>query len=72
MLKKKEADVMLNVMKFFEKFRNAFEISDKKTFKENLMPFFAVSEEIKQFVKDYDQPFPKYEERLPDKWNEAI
>ena len=54
MLKKKEADVMVNVMKFFDKFRNAFEISDKKTFKENLMPFFPVSEEIKQFVKDYD------------------
>ena len=46
MLKKKEVDVHNNVMKFFEKFKSAFEMSDKKTFKENMIPFFP-SEEIK-------------------------
>jgi len=47
MLKKKEEDVKANVVKFFDKFKAAFEMSDKKTFKENMMPFFPVSEEIK-------------------------
>lgn len=36
MLKKKEVDVLLNVKKFFDKFKAAFEQSDKKTFKENM------------------------------------
>jgi hypothetical protein len=29
------------------------------------MPFFSTQEEIKLYVKE---PFPKYEDRLPDKW----
>lgn len=33
--------------------------------KENLIPSFATSEEIKLYVKD---PYPKYEDRLPEKW----
>ena len=47
MLKKKEADVSYNVMKFFDKFKESFEKSDKKTFKENMSPFFPAAEEIK-------------------------
>lgn len=30
-----------------------------------MQPFFAISDEIKLFVKE---PYPKYEERPPDKW----
>lgn len=65
MLKKKEDEIRLNSITFFQKFHEAFSRSDKKTFKDNLMPFFSTQEEIKLYVKE---PFPKYEDRLPDKW----
>jgi len=45
----------------------AFAKSDKKTFKENLVPFFAHPDHVQEFVSD---PYPKFEEKQPDKWNE--
>jgi hypothetical protein len=33
--------------------------------KENMLPYFVTSEDIKLYVKD---PFPKFEERPPEKW----
>jgi len=33
--------------------------------KDNMLPFFATSEEIKLYVKD---PYPKLEDRAPEKW----
>lgn len=41
MLNKKEADIKASASLFFTKFIEAFAKSDKKTFKENLTPFFA-------------------------------
>lgn len=52
-------------MQFFDKFSEAFAKSDKKTFKENLLPFFGTQDEIKLYVKE---PYPKFEDRPPDKW----
>lgn len=52
---------------FFQAFADAFAKSDKKTFKDNLSPFFATAESCGEFVSE---PFPKFEEKLPDKWNE--
>ena len=34
-----------------------------------MLPFFATHEEVKLYAKD---PFPKFEERAPDKWEEAF
>ena len=65
LLKKKEAEVLENVEGFFNRWSQTFAASDKKTFKENLPPFFALSDEIKQYVKE---PYARYEERTPDKW----
>ena len=65
MIKKKQDEITQNSIQFFIKFQEAFTKSDKKTFKENLLPFFATSEEIKLYVKD---PYPKYEDRVPEKW----
>lgn len=56
-------------MDYFARFSAAFAKSDKKTFKQNLLPFFATQEEVKLYVKD---PFPKFEDRVPDKWEEAF
>ena len=64
-MKKKELEIQENSLTFFPKFNESFVKSDKKTMKENLLPSFAISEEIKLYVKD---PYPKYEDRLPDKW----
>ena len=52
---------------FFVHFAETFAKSDKKTFKDNLTPFFANADSTGEFVND---PYPKYEEKAPDKWND--
>lgn len=54
---------------FFVQFAEAFARSDKKTFKDNLAPFFATADLCSEFISE---PYVKYEERTPDKWNELI
>lgn len=54
---------------FFKKFFNAFQNSDKKTMKDNLAPWFARPEELSSYYKD---PYPKYEDRTPDAWNDVF
>ena len=44
---KKELEIKANALIFFKNFEDAFVKSDKKTVKDNLMPFFSVSEDIK-------------------------
>jgi len=34
-----------------------------------MLPFFSTNEEIKLYIKD---PYPKFEEKAPDRWAEAI
>lgn len=52
---------------FFQNFTEAFTKSDKKTFKDNLSPYFASAEHCGEYISE---PYPKFEEKLPDKWNE--
>lgn len=52
---------------FFSNFQEAFAKSDKKTFKDNLGPYFATAESCGEFISE---PYPKFEEKQPDKWNE--
>ena len=66
MMKKKEDEILISATNFFVKFDQQYSISDKKTFKENLIPFFATVDEFKNIVRD---PYPKFEERAPDKWS---
>jgi hypothetical protein len=54
---------------FMTSFCDAFARSDKKTFKDNLSPFFATADTTIDFVAE---PYTKYEERLPDRWNEIF
>jgi len=60
-----ENEILESAREFFNKFEKAFSESDKKTFKENLTPFFAVQDDMKTYFKE---PYPKYEERPPEKW----
>lgn len=46
-----------------------FAKSDKKTFKDNLLPFFATADSVGEFIQE---TFPKYEEKQPDKWNDWL
>ena len=55
---------------FYEQFAETFGRCDKKTFKDNLTPFFGNQETCVDYVNI--EAFPKYEERAPDKWNEAL
>ena len=54
---------------FFKAFLEVFARSDKKTFKDNLSGFFATADACIDFVQE---PYTKYEERPPDKWNEIF
>merc|ERR1712167_533771 len=51
---------------FFTGFLETFAKSDKKTFKDNLSPFFATPESAADFCAE---PYARFEERPPDKWN---
>ena len=55
---------------FVEQFTETFAKSDKKTFKENLTPFFGNTETCVDFVNL--DAFPKFEDKPADKWNELI
>ena len=52
---------------FFQAFSEAFAKSDKKTVKDLLSPFFATGESCGEYISE---PYPKFEEKQPDKWNE--
>lgn len=55
---------------FFDQFTESFTKSDKKTFKDNLMPFFGTQDTCNDYVNV--DLFSKYEDKAPDKWNEAL
>lgn len=60
-----EGQILASAKEFFNKFTKTFAESDKKTYEENLSPFFAVSDDVKAFFKE---PFPKYKDRPVEKW----
>jgi len=55
---------------FFDQFADAFAKSDKKTFKENLAPFFGSTDNCIDYVNV--ESYPKFEDRTPDKWHELL
>jgi hypothetical protein len=55
---------------FFGLFKEAFGKSDKKTFKDNLSPFFGTNEMCGEFIKS--SVWPKFEDKLPEKWNDIF
>jgi len=54
---------------FIDSWENTFSTSDKKTIKDNLIPYFATEENMGKYFKEN---YPKFEERTPDKWNDAL
>jgi len=54
---------------FFDAFEEVYQRSDKKTFKENLGPFF-VGKEGCRHVKA--EGYPKLEDLAPDRWQELV
>ena len=54
---------------FIDSWENTFASSDKKTIKDNLAPFFGNEENMGKYFKEN---YPKFEERTPDKWNDAL
>jgi len=58
-----------SAVEYFTKFFEAFSISDKKTMKENMAPFFIKPEELANYVKE---PYTKYEEKPADQWKDAF
>lgn len=57
------------MIQWFAEFFEVVGRSDKKTFKENLTPFFATADQCADYV---GEPYAKFEERTPDKWNELL
>ena len=56
-------------MTFVNSFLEVFGKSDKKSYKDNLAMFFATAETCIDYV---NEPYTKYEERTPDKWNDIM
>ena len=67
LLKEKRKQYEEKAKEFFIRFAEQFAKSDKKTFKDNLTPSFATADHCGEYVSE---PYPKFEEKLPDKWNE--
>jgi hypothetical protein len=61
--------VKASVMRFFNDYFEAYNKSDKKTFKENLSPFYATADTCMDFVAE---PYVKFDERPADKWNDLL
>ena len=70
MIKDKILAFQQKSMSFFEGFQDAFGKSDKKTFKDNLSPFFGSVDTCVDFVNL--DTFPKFEDKPADKWNETV
>jgi len=60
-----ENQILASAKEFFKKFEEVFAETDKKKYKENLTPLFAVLDDTKAFFRE---PYPKYEERPAEKW----
>lgn len=55
---------------FVEQFTEAFAKSDKKTYKDNLGPFFGSTENCVDYINV--DAYPKFEDKPADKWNDII
>ena len=53
-----------------EQFTEAFAKSYKKTFKDNLSPFFGSADNCIDYINA--ENFPKFEDKPADKWNEIV
>ena len=69
-VKDKIAEFERKALQFVDQFCEAFGKSDKKTFKDNLSPFFGSTETCVDFVNL--ETFPKFEDKPADKWNDLI
>ena len=65
----KKIEVKKQIDATFTALLEAVAKSDKKTLKQNLSPFFATADNLKEYIKD---PYAKLDERPPDKWTEVI
>ena len=66
-IKEKRRQYEEKARSFYQAFSDAFAKSDKKTVKDLLSPFFATGESCGEYISE---PYPKFEEKQPDKWNE--
>ena len=57
-------------MSIFSQFADAFGKSDKKTYKDNLAPFFATAENSGEYLSI--ENFAKFEDKAADKWNDIL
>lgn len=71
MISLKKVEIEKSARDFLEHFKSTFETSDKKSYKEKMLPFFSNScaEELRVHIRE---PFVKYEERKPDVWGDLI
>jgi len=65
----KKIEVTKEIEATLQNILDAIAKSDKKTLKDNLSPFFATADNVKEYVKD---PYSKFDERPPEKWTEIL
>jgi hypothetical protein len=71
MITQKKAEIEKAARGFLAHFKQVFEGTDKKAYKENLLPFFSNSclEDLRGHLRE---PFVKYEEKKPEQWYDLI
>ena len=71
MIAQKKVEIEKAARGFLLHFKSVFEGSDKKQYKENLLPLFpnSCTEELRAHLRE---PFVKYEEKKPDQWYDLI
>ena len=71
MIAQKKVEIEKAARAFLTHFKSVFEGSDKKAYKENLLPFFSNScvEELRSHLRE---PFVKFEEKKPDQWYDLL
>lgn len=68
-IKNQIEEVKKSAKGIFSNFVDTFSQSDKKSYKENLAPFFATNDTMAEFV---NEPYPKIDEKPFDKWATAM
>lgn len=70
MIKDKIIAFQSKAQSFFTGFAETFGKSDKKSFKDNLAPYFASADTCNDYVDL--EVLPKFEDRAADKWNDLL
>jgi hypothetical protein len=71
MIKQKLVEIEKSAKSFLVHLKKVYDSSDKKNYKDNLLPFFPNScgDDLRNYLRE---PFMKFEERKPEQWIDLL